>query len=62
VAVLDSAKTGLPAARIQAEVTDQMARRGEAVDAPDRGHQRRGRRDVDAGNRHQPADLRVADA
>jgi hypothetical protein len=39
-----------------------MARRGEAVDTTDRGHQRRGRRDVDVRGRHLPLDLIAPDA
>jgi len=58
---MHGAEAGLAAARIQAEVTDQVTRRGEAVDPADRGHQRRRGCDIDAGDRHQPPDLRAAD-
>ena len=51
------ALAGLPDARVDPEVADQLLGGREAVDVPDRGDQGRGGRDVDPGDRHQPFDL-----
>ena len=52
------AAAGLADARVEAEVADQLARRGEAADVADRGHEGRRRLHVDAGDGHQPQQLR----
>ena len=49
---------GLAHARVEAEVADELARRGEAADVADRGHERRRGLHVDARDGHQPQDLR----
>jgi hypothetical protein len=51
------ALAGLPDARVDPEIADQLLGGREAVDVPDRGDQGRGGRDVDPGDRHQPFDL-----
>jgi transposase InsO family protein len=49
---------GLTHARVEAEVADELARRGEAADVADRRHEGRRRLHVDARDRHQPQHLR----
>jgi hypothetical protein len=49
---------GLADARVEAEVADQLPRRGEAAHIADRGHERRRCLHVDARNAHQPQHLR----
>ena len=49
---------GLTHARVEAEVADELTRRGEAADVADRRHEGRRRLHVDARDRHQPQHLR----
>ena len=46
--------------RVEAEIGGQLAPIGEAADVADGGHERRRDDDVDAGDGHQPLDLRPA--
>ena len=51
--------TGLPDPRIEAETADQVAWTGKPADVADRGHDTDRDRHGDAGDRHQPAHVRV---
>ena len=57
VAVAGAGVARLPHARIEPELADRMACGREAPDVADRGDERRGGVDVDAGDGHQPPDL-----
>jgi hypothetical protein len=50
--------TGLAHPRVKPEITHEVARGGKASDVTDLRHQRRCDDEVDAGDRHQPPDLR----
>jgi hypothetical protein len=58
VAVPDGATSRLAHPWVEAEVADELARRGEATEIADRGHEGRCRLHVDAGDAHQPQDSR----
>src|SRR5918995_503289 len=58
VAVTGRSASRLAYPRVEAEVADELARRGEAADVADRGHERGRRLHVDAGDAHQPQHLR----
>ncbi|ESY30770.1 hypothetical protein X747_31995 [Mesorhizobium sp. LNJC384A00] len=55
-AILGDAKTGLPDARIEAEVAHQLLRFAEPVDIPDRRNDPGGHDGIDAGDRLKPTD------
>ncbi len=48
-------------ARVEPEVTDELARPVKAADLADLGHERGGDDHVDAGDGHQPLDLRASE-
>ena len=54
------ALAGLVDARVQAEIGDQTIRSGEPLDGTDRGDEPDRDHHVDARDRHQPLDVRVA--
>jgi hypothetical protein len=60
VAVSGRRGARLTNARVKPEIGGQLAPIREAADVTDSGHEGRGDGDVDAGNAHQPLDLRPA--
>ena len=52
--VLGRSRSGLPHARVQPEIADQLLGSGKALDIPDRGDQCEGDNHINAGDGHQP--------
>lgn len=57
--MLSQLETGLPHSRVQADITDQLLRTGEAAHIADCGHETGGDDQVDAPDREQPLDRRI---